>query len=208
MNNSHQKHPDWKGMECAKLLSDARFFMRDYYSPISLSALQVYHSGVVSMPECALRVKTVNLAVPRLISERNDGWQTGMSILYGHTSPVNSVAFSYDGLRIVSGSDDETVRIWDAVSGTIQHTLKGHTGWVSSVAFSFDGLRIVSGSHDDTVRIWDAVSGTIQYTMEGHTDYVTSVTFSSDGLRIVSGSHDHTVRIWDAVSGTIQHTLE
>jgi WD40 repeat protein len=208
MNDSHQKHPDWKGMECAKLMSDAHFFMRDYHTPISLSALQVYHSGVVSMPECALREKTRNLSVPRLISERNHGWQTGMSILYGHTMGVSSVAFSSDGLRFVSGSHDHTVRIWDAVSGTIQHTLKGHTGWVSSVAFSFDGLRIVSGSHDHTVRIWDAVSGTIQHTMEGHTNGVTSVAISSDGSQIVSGSNDKTVRIWDAVSGTTQHILE
>jgi hypothetical protein len=51
-------------MECAKLLSDARFFMRDYHTPISVSALQVYHSGVVTMPECTLRKKARNLSVP------------------------------------------------------------------------------------------------------------------------------------------------
>jgi WD40 repeat protein len=108
----------------------------------------------------------------------------------------------------VSGSEDETVRIWNAVSGSIQHTLEGHTDAVRSVTFSCDGLRIVSGSSDDTVRIWDAVSGSIQHTLEGHTDLVRSVAFSCDGLRIVSGSKDQTVRIWDAVSGTIQHTLK
>jgi WD40 repeat protein len=128
--------------------------------------------------------------------------------LEGHTDDVNSVAFSSDGLHIVSGSDDCTVRIWDAVLGTIQHTLEGHTSNVSSVAFSSDGFHIVSGSDDCTVRIWDAVLGTIQHTLEGHTSNVSSVAFSSDGFHIVSGSDDRTVRIWDAVSGTIQHTLE
>jgi WD40 repeat protein len=208
LNGSQQSHFDWNGVELVKLLSDARFLMRDYYTPITLSALQVYYSGAVTMPECALRKKTMDVSLAHMISEREHGWQTGINILYGHTSCVNSVACSTDDLRIVSGSDDQTVRIWDAVSGTIQYTLEGHTRSVSSVAFSSDGLRIVSGSYDKTVRIWDASSGTIQHTMEGHTSEVTSVTFSSDGLQIVSGSADRTVRIWDAASGTIQHTMK
>jgi WD40 repeat protein len=190
------------------LLADAHFLIRDYHMPISVSALQVYHSGVVNMPECALRKKAMDGITPYLISERDRGWDTGMTILYGHTKGVNSVAFSSDGLRIVSGSSDNTVRIWDAISGTMQNTLEGHTCPVHSVAFSSDGLRIVSGSGDNTVRIWDAISGTIQNTLEGHASSVTSVAFSSDGLRIVSSSGDNTVRIWDAISGTIQHTLE
>jgi hypothetical protein len=208
LNVSQQRHFDWNGMELVELLSDARFLMRDHYTPITLSALQVYHSGAVTMPECALRKKTVDISVPHLISEREHGWQTGMNILYGHTSYVTSVACSTDGLRIVSGSYDETVRMWDAASGTIQHTLEGHASLVTSVAFSSDGLQIVSGSRDETVRIWDAASGTIQHTLEGHTGEVTSVAFSSDSLRIVSGSYDCTMRIWDAASGTTQHTME
>jgi WD40 repeat protein len=190
------------------LLADAHFLIRDYQIPISVSALQVYHSGVVSMPECALRKKVTDVITPHLISERDRGWETGMSILYGHSKWVYSVAYSSDGLRIVSGSRDCTVRTWDAVSGIIQHTLQGHTDPVNSVAFSSDGLRIVSSSYDHTVRIWDAILGTVQHTLEGHTDYVNSVAFSFDGSRIVSGSDDHTVRIWDANTGEIQHILQ
>jgi hypothetical protein len=207
LNGSHQSHFDWKSMELVKLLSDARFLMRDYHTPITLSALQVYYSGAVSMPECDLRKKTMDVSTAHLISKREPGWQTGMSILDGHTSYVNSVACSSDGSQIVSGSDDETLRIWDAASGTVQHTMEGHTNLVTSVGFSSDGLRIVSGSYDNTVRIWNATSGTVQRTMEGHTSKVTSVGFSSDGLRIVSGSYDNTVRIWDAALGTVQHTM-
>jgi WD40 repeat protein len=143
--------------------------MRDYHIPISVSALQVYNSSVVSMPECGLREKATDLDLPCLISQRHLGWETGMTILYGHTNSVTSVAFSSDGLRIVSGSYDNTVRIWDAISGTIQHTLEGHTDWVTSVAFSSDGLRIVSGSHDNTVRIWDANTGDRQHVLREYT---------------------------------------
>jgi WD40 repeat protein len=78
------------------------------------------------------------------------------SILTGHTHWVRSVAFSPDGSRIVSGSADETIRIWNATTGKqIGKPLEGHTELVNSVAFSPDGSRIVSGSSDETIRIWE-----------------------------------------------------
>jgi WD40 repeat protein len=69
-------------------------------------------------------------------------------------SMVNAVAFSSDGSRIVSGSDDRSVRVWDALTGGEKHVLNGHTDSVRSVAFSSDGSRIVSGSGDKSVRVW------------------------------------------------------
>ena len=64
------------------------------------------------------------------------------------------MAFSPDGTRIVSGSYDKTLRVWDSATGECTATLEGHTDWVNSVAFSPDGARIVSGSHDTTLREW------------------------------------------------------
>ncbi|KAG2339592.1 hypothetical protein BDR05DRAFT_938889 [Suillus weaverae] len=121
--------------------------------------------------------------------------------LRGHTDAVWSVSFSPDGTRIVSGSGDKSVRLWDAATGQpVGEPLRGHTGLVWSVSFSPDGTRIVTGSEDKTVRLWDAAMGQpVGEPLWGHTDEVLSVSFSPDGTRIVSGSGDKTVRLWDAV---------
>ena len=69
----------------------------------------------------------------------------------------------------MSGSGDDTVRVWDAASGAEQLVLRGHEGAVNAAAFSPDGARIVSGSvEDNTVRVWDAASGTELLVLRGH----------------------------------------
>ena len=114
---------------------------------------------------------------------------------------VLSAVFSPDGRRILSGSADQSVRLWDADTGQPIRTLEGHTGPVNSVAFSRDGHRIVSGSDDQTVRLWDADTGQPIRTLVGNTHAVRSVAFSPDGRRIASGGQDKTVRLWDADTG-------
>lgn len=128
--------------------------------------------------------------------------------LKGHTSFVKSVSFSPDGKRIVSGSWDNTLKIWDASTGQEIQILKGHTCGVNSVAFSPDGKKVVSGSEDMTLKIWDAITGKEIQTLKGHTKAVTSVSLSPDGKRIVSGSWDNTLKIWDTGTGQEIQTLK
>jgi WD40 repeat protein len=127
--------------------------------------------------------------------------------LKGHSSGVTSVSFSPDGRRIVSGSSDKTVKVWDAQTGQETLTFKGDSTYVLSVSFSPDGKRIVSGGYDSTVKVWDAQTGQETFTLKGHSDGVTSVSFSPDGKRIVSGSGDKTVKVWDAQTGQEMLTL-
>jgi WD40 repeat protein len=115
---------------------------------------------------------------------------------------VNAVAISLDGQRIVSGSSDNTVRVWHTETGVELTRLDGHESRVNAVAFSPDGRRIGSASYDRTVRIWDAETGTQLARLDGHRDSVEAITFSPDGRRVVSGSADLTLRIWDAETGT------
>ena len=123
-----------------------------------------------------------------------------MGPLEGHTRGVSSVSFSVDGSRIVSGSDDKTVRVWDAVSGEcVLGPLEGQE--CESVSFSVDGSRIVSGSGDKTVRVWDAVSGEcVLGPLEGHTDSVSRCRLVGTGRASCRGRGTRPC-VWDAVSG-------
>ena len=121
---------------------------------------------------------------------------------------ITSAAFSPDGSRVVLGSRDNAMWLWDVKTGKpINQALSGHNGAVSSVAFSPDGKRIVSGSGnfvfrgDNTLRLWDANTGQpIGQPLTGHNGGVSSVAFSPDGARIVSGSTDKTLQFWDAIT--------
>jgi small GTP-binding protein len=126
----------------------------------------------------------------------------------GHTNDVRSVTYSPDGQCVLSGSDDNTVHVWEVESGLCLRVLEGHTDSVLSVAWSADGQRALTGSSDETVRVWEVESGRCLRVLEGHTDSVWSVAWSADGQRALSGSHDETVRVWEVDSGRCLRVLE
>jgi WD40 repeat protein len=121
---------------------------------------------------------------------------------------VTSVAFSPDGTHVLTGSDDNRARLWDAATGKPAATLAGHTRAVTAVAFSSEGTRVLTGSRDNTARLWDAATGTPVATLTGHTAPVEVIVFSPDGRRILTGSVDSTAaRLWDAATGKVVATL-
>ena len=147
-----------------------------------------------------------------------------LATLEGHTDKVRSASFSPDGSRIVSSSDDRTVRVWNANSG--MRRFGAHMAdRASANRGCFGGVlcpRITRVSTECALRfawgrvLWDrrmavgdqqlfwflcVVTGQPLATLEGHTEWVTSASFSPDGSRIVSSSFDLTVRVWNANSG-------
>ncbi|KAF9503562.1 hypothetical protein BS47DRAFT_788982 [Hydnum rufescens UP504] len=193
------------------ILADAYRFILTHSEVIRASALQVYHSALAFTPHATVLYETYSKDVKsciRVLQGVEAQWPQSLSTLVGHSSHVTSVAFSPDGLRLVSGSLDCTLRLWDAVSGVHIATLQGHSHLVYSVAFSPDGLRVISGLNDCTLCLWDATLGVHIATLRGHSGVVSSVAFSPDGLWLVSGSWDHTLCLWNAMSGAQMATLQ
>ena len=110
---------------------------------------------------------------------------------------VNSVAFSPEGTRVVTGHWNGAVRLWDTASGRELHRFVGHDYWVSSIAFRNDGNAVATGSWDGTVRIWDFVGNREQNNLKRHGDGVSSVAFNPDGRTVAIGLFDGTAQLWD-----------
>ncbi len=121
--------------------------------------------------------------------------------LKGHKDWVNSVAFSPDGNLIASGSEDNSIKLWNAKTGKSLRTLKknwwqrGNNSAILSVAFSPDGHTLASGSEDNTIKLWNVKTGKVQKTFEGEDWWVNSITFSPDGRTFASEGDK--VKLWD-----------
>ena len=121
---------------------------------------------------------------------------------------MRAVAFSPDGTRVLTGSDDHNVRIWDWTSCTVDRTFHGHTDGVASVAFGRQPGTFVSASRDNTVRLWRDDREEPVAVLAGHKFSVSDARFDGDGRRVVSASWDHTVKVWDAAGAELLLNIE
>src|SRR5712672_630231 len=137
----------------SRFMADAVKFVAVFATPIAQSVPHIYLSAIVFAPKESITAETFHGKFMNTVSVKSGktaNWPVIQNIFHGHSRFVSSVAFSPDGSRIVSGSWDNTIRLWDAETGDpIGKPLEGHSSYVNSVAFSPDGSRIVSGSSDN-----------------------------------------------------------
>ncbi len=149
-------------------------------------------------------------------------WQTGQCVkaLTGHDGQPSTLAFvpaldvteesenTFQGLRLISGSHDAVLKIWDLNRGLCLQTLTEHQGIIFSVQVHPHGDRFATASFDHSVKLWDVATGTCLHTLVGHTAEVTGVSFSADGQLLASSSYDRTIRLWDVITGQCVQVLQ
>jgi WD40 repeat protein/Cdc6-like AAA superfamily ATPase len=126
----------------------------------------------------------------------------------GHSGDVLTIAWNHDNTRILSGSADRTIKIWNVITGQILQTLYGHSDAVLKADWNNDDSTIASASKDKTVKIWNVLTGHLLFNLTKHTNEVTSLIWSNDGQRLVSGSMDKSIVIWDAIVGNVLSVLD
>ncbi|RWS07746.1 F-box/WD repeat-containing protein 7-like isoform X1 [Dinothrombium tinctorium] len=125
--------------------------------------------------------------------------------LKGHDDHViTCLQFNPNSNLIVSGSDDNTLKVWSSKTGRCLRTLTGHTGGVWSSQLSPNNI-VISGSTDRTLKVWNALTGECIHTLYGHTSTVRCMALH--GSKVVSGSRDATLRVWDINTGECCHVL-
>jgi len=129
-----------------------------------------------------------------IILDALTGSQT--AVLSGHTDQINSLTYSLDGIFLVSGSSDKTIKFWDVQTGGVIKTLCGHTDWVCSVSISADNTMIASASDDRGICLWNVRTGNC-HTIVKYKDYAKSVAFSPINSQLLFSSGNNAVQQWD-----------
>jgi WD40 repeat protein len=134
-------------------------------------------------------------------------WDTAsrklLRVFQAHRAWIRAVAFSDDGNKLVTGSDDKSVKIWEVSSGKLLRTLNGHTSWITGVLLVNN--QVVTSSRDGTVQFWNAVSGNNSRKLELG-QWIYNLALSPDGARFATAAQDG-VKIWNRISGRLLQTV-
>jgi serine/threonine protein kinase len=168
-------------------------------SGVAIAFIAGAHHLVSLIPQSpAPSIQSISLQATKLALART---------LSGHRDRVWSVALSQDGQTLVSGSEDDTIKVWNPTTGGLDRTLNAQADAVRSVSLSADRKTVAGGDGDGTIQVWNLPTGNLRYTLAGHQGSVWSVALSRDGKTLVSGSQDRTVKVWNLQTGQLVRTL-
>ncbi len=126
----------------------------------------------------------------------------------GHQGLVSAVEFSPDGYQLISGSDDQTLRLWYVESGQEALSIPSHISKITAAAFLPDGSRVVTSSLDNTGKLWDLQTEEELLTYIGHRSDVNDIAVADSGEKIATAGSDRTVKIWEATRAASLVSLE
>ena len=125
----------------------------------------------------------------------------------GHSKGINSIALSKDGATLISGSEDQTVIVWDATTGKLDRAFQGHIQPVTAVAIRPDGKQVASGSEDGSIRLWPLNKADEHRAFTEAKDNLWAVAYSGDGKTTAAAGADRVVRVYDAMTGKLTKEL-
>lgn len=125
-----------------------------------------------------------------------------------HEKDINAVAVSPDARLIATGSQDRTVKVWDAADGTLRVSCLGHRRGVFDVAFSPVDKVVASASGDATIRIWNAATGACLRSLQGHSGGVLRAVFMTRGMQIATSGMDGLLKMWSVRTGECDETID
>lgn len=204
---------DWYYLKVNPLSEPRLFYLENYASDngINWEWIQPYtHCLITLQKQQIFQIKPA--IAPELYRDKIRSFKNTRT-LKGHSSWVDAVAISQDGQILVSGSYDNTIKLWDLPTGESVYTLVGHSSTVHSVAISADKKTVVSGSDDGTIKVWNTSTGKLIRTVKDSASQrniatkIQSVSISQDGQKFVSGGDDRTVKIWQLDTGKLLQTL-
>lgn len=181
-------------------------------SPLTIPpshTLSQIETPLISSHQSPITPAAYTLNVPEKVKSKSLLEKVSLShTLDGYSGRGASIAVSFDGQTLASGSDDNTIKLWHLGTGELLHTLTGESGRILAIALSPDG-RILASSHKTSdkscIKLWHLETGNLLHTLSGHNKWIYSLAISPDGRILVSGGHK--IKLWDLATGKPLDTL-
>lgn len=161
----------------------------------SINSLAIFPNGeVIAAGYTEQRIRFWNILTGQYIETLRG--HSELEILSGHYAPITSVILTQDGTKIISGTQEQSFKIWDLATGRIITPKDDYSSTSINSIVQIDGGRFITAS-ENSLAAWSLKTGEQLFTLEGHTDEVVDLVVTPDSKWLISASRDKTLRVWD-----------